>query len=61
MSTIVPAPLAVSLGSSAWVTFSVPITLTSYMARQSSGLPAATVSAPTAPPALATSTSQRSS
>ncbi len=33
-----PAPLATSAGSSARVTSSVPMTLTSYMCRQSSGL-----------------------
>src|SRR6185437_5479350 len=60
MITMVPAPLAISLGSSAWVTCSVPRTLTSYMACQSAGSLAATVSAPNAPPALLTSTSQRS-
>ena len=61
INTIVPAPLAISFGSSAWTALRVPSTLTSNIARQSAGSESATVSAPTAPPALATRTSHRSS
>ena len=56
MTTIVPSPLSTSLGSRAWVTFRVPMTFVSYIVRQSAGSPVATGSAPSAPPALLTST-----
>lgn len=56
-TTTVPSPDAVSAGSRAWVTLRVPMTLTSYIVRQSAGSPVATGSAPMAPPALLTSTS----
>ena len=47
-------------GARAWVSWSGPITLTSNIARQSAGSAVSTGSAPIAPPALLTSTSQRS-
>src|SRR4051812_25199630 len=52
----VPAPLASSAGSSAWVTRSVPSVLTSNIHCQSAIEPPATGSMPCAPPALLTST-----
>ena len=58
--TIEPPGPADSSGSSAWVTRSVPSTLTENMACQSSGSAVATGSAPNAPPALFTSTSSSS-
>src|SRR5215469_4061131 len=61
ISTIVAAPVEISLGSRACTQCSVPSTFTLYMACQSSGVLSAIVSAPIAPPALATRTSHRSS
>ena len=55
----VPAPLATSAGTSAFVTSSVPMTLTSYMCRHTSGSASVTCSSPNAPPALLTSRSSR--
>ena len=43
---MIPAPLAFSAGSRAWVTCSVPMTLTSYIARHSSTLADSTGSSP---------------
>ena len=54
--TITPSPLAISAGSSAWVTCISPITLTSNIRRQSSLSASATGAAPKAPPASLTST-----
>ena len=54
---ITPAPLAISAGSSARVTCISPITLTSYIRRQSSLSASATGPEPNAPPALLTRTS----
>ncbi len=51
-----PSPLAISFGSSALVTRSVPSTLVSHIQRQSSSSASATGSSPRAPPALFTST-----
>ena len=56
---MVPAPDAISAGSRARVTCIRPITLTSYIARQSSASASATGLAPNAPPALLTRTSSR--
>lgn len=55
-TTTVPSPLAVSAGSRAWVTFRVPMTFVSYIWRHWAGSPVAIGSAPSAPPALFTST-----
>jgi len=51
-----PSPLATSAGSSAWVTRSVPSTLSSNICCHWAGSVSATVSRPNAPPALLTST-----
>ena len=59
--TISPSPEAISLGSSARVTRSVPSTLVSHIHRQLSISASSTDSSPLAPPALLTSTSTRSS
>ena len=54
-TTTVPAPERSSAGSSAWVTRTVPSTLTSYIHCQSAIFAAAMSSLPRAPPALLTS------
>ena len=54
--TISPSPESISLGSSARVTRSVPITLVSHIQRQCSRSASATGARPLAPPALFTST-----
>ena len=55
MVTMCPSPDAISVGSRACVTRSVPMTLVSNIHRQSSSSASATGSRPLAPPALLTS------